>query len=244
MPNRLLLIAAHPDDIALSIGGVTSRLAAAEVLLITCFSQSCSSAVSDLATVSRLRAAEDDAYAADLGFQVARLDLPDTNVRTDAGRRPLRSEDEADVRAMLRKRLGAVVRNWNADAVFVPMGIGAHLDHLHCNECAVESFASETLIFYEDLPYADMEGGPSATIRLAAEKYPDRRPRLISLAAGEFDCKLRRLDHYRSQIAPQWKQAVERYAKALVASGGYHERCWIRPPLNSTITVLLDGGFV
>lgn len=229
---RVAVISPHPDDVALSIGGLMHNLNAEEVLIITCFSRSCSEAVTDCAAVSCLRANEDDAYAADMGFDLVRLDLPDTNVRTEVGRHPYRVEDEVAIQATLRERFSAVVHQWGAAAVFVPLGIGNHRDHLHCREAAVDSLGTETLIFFEDLPYADMEGGPTAAARVAMERFPVCRARTVLLTPDEMKSKLRRLDHYRSQVAPQWKEAVERYALTLATDGSFGERYWMLPHLH------------
>ncbi len=236
---RLALISPHPDDIALSIGGVIGRIATAEVLLVTCFSESCSDAVTDRADFTSLRATEDDAYAADLGVQLVRLDFPDTNVRSRAGQWPLLPEDEAALRVRLRERIKAAVHKWDASVVFVPLGVGDHLDHVHCREAALDSLPSDALVFYEDLPYADMQGGPAAAARVAAERVPDFAEWIATLSADELRRKVTRLGHYRSQIAPSWVEAVERYAAALTDGDEYGERYWIAPPLAGEIASYL-----
>jgi LmbE family N-acetylglucosaminyl deacetylase len=238
---RLAVISPHPDDMALSIGGLMGRIATADVLLITCFSQSCWSALSDCEDFSKLRAMEDDAYAADLGVNIVRLNFPDTNVRSHVGRWSLRQTEEAVLRAQLREQLEETVKRWNASATFVPLGVGGHQDHLHCREAAVDSLPADALVFYEDLPYADMEGGPTSAARVAAERLPDCREWIAPLGADELRRKVKRLSHYRSQIAAPWVEAVQRYAADITNADGYGERYWSLP-LTAEISSVLHGG--
>lgn len=231
---RIALISPHPDDIALSIGGLVARLEPADVLIITCFSRSCFTD-SDEAGITGLRAAEDESYARDLGVGLVRLDLPDTNVRTGVGKRALDPDEEVRLRARLRAGLASLVEEWGLSTSFVPLAIGEHPDHVHCRDAAASLFDARALAFYEDLPYADMQGGPIAAARSAAANLPDYRGMIVPLSRADLGRKLERLAHYQCQIVTPWVEAVERHARAVGGRDGYAERCWAMFPLSDAL---------
>lgn len=226
---RIAVISPHADDAALSLGGLMTRLTTAEVSIYTCFSRSCTIDLSDSPATTTLRSLEDDSYASNVHARLIRFGLPDTNVRTNVGLEPARPRGEGLVRAELRERLAEVLHPSGAIAVFVPMAIGEHPDHVHCREAAMAALAPDSLIFYEDLPYAQFEGGPVPVEAAARRRFPDRSPRTVALATREMERKLGGLDHYRSQIAPEWRKDVEAYGAALVPrEGTFGERYWVR----------------
>lgn len=89
-PIRTVLISPHSDDAAYSVGGaILSGFFPRPLLIITPFTASISGAYisgeHDVERVSRLRAAEDDAFALEVGSRVLRFDLPEATLSSKTG---------------------------------------------------------------------------------------------------------------------------------------------------------------
>jgi len=93
MTDRIatVMISPHPDDVAYSVGGaILSGFFPKPFLIVTAFTVSvtapCFDGVHDVATVSSLRASEDEAFAKKVNSQILRLDLPDAGFDGATGR--------------------------------------------------------------------------------------------------------------------------------------------------------------
>jgi LmbE family N-acetylglucosaminyl deacetylase len=226
---RIALVSAHPDDIALSLGGLVRRLGDASLVLVTCFTASCTRDRSDATETTRARAAEDAAYARHIGAQFLQLPFADTSIRGARGTITLDAAAEADLQRTLRSALAAAIRESGADVVFAPLAIGEHADHIHCRD-AVLACCSAGVVLYEDLPYAQLEGGPDRAHELVAARVPRLEPVVLPLTASEIAFKLGGLDLYPSQIHPTWRQAVQDYASVLAGGRRFAERVWLPLP--------------
>ncbi len=117
------------------------------------------------ADVATLRRAEDERYAYFMEVSLVDLGLPDAVYRGYAGDEQLlgepRDDDEAPIDVLRRE-----IMRLEPQQVYVPLGIGGHVDHVLCREAAV-AVAEEPrswvmpgpslaghLSFYEDFPYA------------------------------------------------------------------------------------------
>jgi LmbE family N-acetylglucosaminyl deacetylase len=85
-----VLISPHSDDVAYSVGGaILSEFFPRPLLIITPFTASISGAYisgeHDVERVSRLRAAEDDAFALEVGSRVLRFNLPEASLSSKTG---------------------------------------------------------------------------------------------------------------------------------------------------------------
>lgn len=157
-----LFVSPHPDDVCFSLGALVSRLAV-EKHLLTVFSRSAWAAPSwrgprTVDEVSAARTSEDARFCAALGLTYHAFALPDASVRSP-GKPRAASGDEGELRLRAEGHLRELARANAFHLLFVPLGLGAHPDHL-VSRLAAERVAAETgsgLVFYEDLPYASKQ---------------------------------------------------------------------------------------
>jgi LmbE family N-acetylglucosaminyl deacetylase len=230
--TKIFIISPHPDDAAFSVGGVIAAQEKPTTIIITTFSKSKAGPGSDAEITSALRAREDDEYAALVCAGLVRLGLPDTSLRQHTQHAP----EEAQLTTTLGSLLGSVMNVEEDAAVFVPLGIGGHPDHIHCRQAVTAIFGSAALIFYEDLPYAQFAGGPHAVKEIVNREHPGLSEINVSLTSGQMKKKMNGLDVYKSQLHPQWRKDIEAYGHALgMQNGHYGERYWASPDLLNSI---------
>jgi len=147
-----LYVAPHLDDIALSCaGGVLARARARRrVVACTVFTKSGD------ADIDRTRAAEDARAMAIAGAERIDLGFADAPIRIGvrASFRCLALDAPID-RALVReltRALAAEIRRVGATEVWLPLGIGGHIDHR--TVFAARAAAGPLARFYEDRPYA------------------------------------------------------------------------------------------
>ena len=175
LPERVLFLSPHFDDVAFSCGATLHALARAgcDVTLCTVFTRSIphprgfalacqlDKGLGPEVDYLALRRAEDDAAAAALGAtRVIRLELPEAPHRGYESAAALfgdyvaRDPVAEELPALLAPLLAA------CDLAFVPQGLGSHVDHRRVRD-AVAAFARErgssaavNACWYRDLPYA------------------------------------------------------------------------------------------
>ena len=230
MTDWVLCLSPHCDDIAYSLAGrlLRGREAGPKRLAVAVFTRSmfapyASPGLKDR-DISALRRQEDELFCAELGL--ARFDLQFDEA-------PLRgySTTEAlfttSALARTDRVLNALTREfirlaaqWSPVRVYVPLGIGGHVDHLLTKQAAIAAFSSSTqLLFYEDLPYA----GELTASELEIDFGANVRGMTSELTPIEtwLSTKLRLLSGYESQVAQKDLRAVATYTNSI---GG--ERVW------------------
>jgi len=122
-----------------------------------------------------------------------------------------------------------------ADLVLAPLALGGHVDHLLVREAARQAFAAETLLFYEDLPYACWM---SAAERAAEDSKNDIRTLEAALLgrAAPSGTKQYYSSCYPSQIAPEVADEMETYAETL----GGRERLYGKPEAVRKLQIAFD----
>ncbi|HWT30796.1 MAG TPA: PIG-L family deacetylase [Propylenella sp.] len=222
-----MCVGAHPDDLALSIGGsILLWRKSAAVRLLTLFGRSrwClpryRHGVSEL---SRERAAEEDRWrsAARVGGAVG--DLPDSICRglsakeEVAGRRV-----EPALLAAAAEAIAAFARPFRPDFTVLPLALGRHIDHIIVRDAGIASPRGlGRLVFYEDLPYAWRRPDIQRTARVIGASLP-----VTVNVSRVLERKLALLSLYRSQLtfAHRWK--VRAHAVDIAAGRGAAERLW------------------
>lgn len=221
---NVVLLSPHPDDIAFSLGGwlVRRPLAAGAPRLVTVFSTSryTTGALDDVSTVTRLRRAEDEAYAAAHGLALAHLGLPDSSVlgMTDDDQRTASASDDPRrdaTRAAVARAVG------DADLVLGPLALGGHIDH-RLVAAALRELRGDGCAYYEDLPYA--AGFSVSEIAAAAEAALGAAARAIALPI-DLASKRTAIAAYGSQLQASEVAAIEAHAQRLGA-GRPVERVW------------------
>jgi LmbE family N-acetylglucosaminyl deacetylase len=184
---RHVFVAPHPDDAALSCGGLMAalRVRGESIAIVSVYSGAGEpSALTpyqrealgfadpgspwaegslDPRAVIAARQDEDRRYARLVGADQVFLDLPDAVFRgyddDDQLVGPPRSDDPVPVEALAR-----ALARLRPDRAYVPLSIGGHVDHRQVRRAVMELAASpgstvrDRLRFYEDFPYT-LTGG-------------------------------------------------------------------------------------
>ena len=228
---RILCLAPHPDDLALSIGGILARLAdRAAVSAVTVFGR-CGWARPgfDLAgrSITAVRHAEELRFFAAAGVVGRILALPDAALRGYSDVSEVRSDPQrAGTTAAVMAELAQVAREALPLVTFAPAAIGGHVDHVAVRDAAIRLRSlCGTLVFYEDLPYA---ARPPAVSRLESLRDVlggtySARPVRISLTR-----KRRFLALYPSQLSDHDIRVISRHACHRGACHGPVERIFVR----------------
>jgi LmbE family N-acetylglucosaminyl deacetylase len=206
----------------------------------------------DLAARRRL---EDERFAAFAEVSVVWLDLPDAVYRGYEGDDELlgtpRADDPPPVEALRRE-----IARLEPQRVYVPLGIGGHVDHQLARDAGLALLADGRrwvmpgpdylgkLVLYEDFPYAWWEG--FGRLEDMPPGSLDVLPPGVSLTAEYADIsdqverKIRSIALYESQIerlfdGPRAMGAAVRGYAARVADlgrvrGGLAERYWVTTP--------------
>lgn len=209
--------------------------------------------VVDAATAGEIvarRRVEDERYAYFAEASVVFLDLPDAIFRGYEGDDqllgPIRPDDDAPV-AILRKEIARL----EPQAVYVPLGVGNHVDHQLCRDVGISLLAEPRqwvmpgpdwagkVVFYEDFPYAWWTNFQSLD-ELPAGAL-DGIPRQVLLTpryadiGDQLERKVRGVSIYESQVdrlfgsTREMARAVRQHANGVGLignAGGAAERYW------------------
>lgn len=228
---RLLALAPHADDVALSIGGLLRLLEPGPRLtLATVFTRSIAAPglPRDTRTaghVSAVRAAEDAEYCRTIRAQRVTLDLDECGLRGYPRDAWIGHVDRTDSAVdEVRSRLGRVVEDANPSVILAPLGVGDHVDHILVREALSSLSLTSLILLYEDLPYA-------GELQLSRVKLP--LPHADGLVPATIDIssvlalKLADLALYPSQLTARDFHAVETHAQHVAYRGGRAERLWM-----------------
>ena len=196
------------------------------------------------------RRLEDERYAYFAEASIVFLDLPDAVFRGYEGDEELlgmpRADDDAPVELLRRE-----IARLEPQRVYLPLGIGGHVDHQLCREVGIRLLQegrrwvmpgpeyAGVVAFYEDFPYAwwnDFGGlGDLGTDPFAA--LPDDISIVAEFAdiTDQIERKITGITLYESQIERlfdsklEMASAVRAYGRVIAASGdvdGSAERYW------------------
>jgi len=232
--SRILAVSPHPDDIALSCGGLMRLLQDIDITLFTCFTRSyyapfveLKAALSDV--VREIRTREDREYARQVGAKYIELGLEDVSVRFPDMAEWIckHPKKENSYVSLVEKIVEAVSPEYTH--ILCPLGIGYNIDHLITHD-AIRGAASvsQRVLFYEDLPYGMRVGGPRTVIDYVNFIVPQARPIRIDIT-NVISAKISGLEIYRSQIYPEDVASVVQYAAEIGTSGTLGERLWTAP---------------
>ncbi|MXO86530.1 PIG-L family deacetylase [Altererythrobacter aurantiacus] len=197
--TRVLAISPHLDDAVFSAGGCLycHSEAGDAVAVATCFTGNTAEprgfalacqldkGLGPEIDYMALRRAEDQAACAILNVKAIHLDF------LEAPHRGYESAEALfdgrlltdDVVMPLVKELAALVASYRPDLVYGPIGIGGHVDHLVVREALEAISTNQTLILWEDYPYAQKEKkAPPCVHRVALDEEAHARKLEATLA--------------------------------------------------------------
>lgn len=241
-----LVVAPHPDDAALSVGGSVFHLPK-PVVLLTVFGRTNFTAhgnfEADVEAVTRRRREEDRAYAERTGLEWIYLDLPDAALRVPQEYRFIIISDPDESRAALevdlqspgpevRAALRDAVGRMGSPLVLLPAGIGRHRDHVLVREVGREVAAERgcAAAFYEDLPYS-----ASITDQAIRGWMAELDPELVPVPVPIDDTleeKLAAVQLYESQMNYTLVDSLRRIARR---HGTPAERLWAKPAVRGLL---------
>lgn len=216
--NHVLVLSPHLDDAAFSLGPLLAEFSTeAAVHVATPFTKSveqpsgfalaCQLDKGLPADVDymELRRAEDRAWASELRLQVEHGDLAEAPHRGYADAQALFAERLAtdDLSERLSEWVTELAQRHQPSLVFLPIGIGRHVDHLWVREIAENTLtASVPLVYYADVPYT-RKSPDAASAELATLASLTRR-HVFSPKEPSTRRALRAAEHYATQIGFQF----------------------------------------
>lgn len=110
------------------------------------------------------------------------------------------------------------------EEVYVPLGIGNHIDHIIVRNIAVDVFQLSSIVFYEDMPYATNEKWYEAGIR---EFYTRFGGRQVKKYFADISKKMKLIECYDSQLMIRDKERMLKYQEDNKDENGYYEKFWV-----------------
>jgi LmbE family N-acetylglucosaminyl deacetylase len=238
-----IYLSPHSDDICYSLGILALRRRAGTLLTVfpvTSYSVSSPRRnPAEIASVTRLRKAEDAEFAAACGMRIRYLGFSDALTRGYAPFTPDPDDDipghieAALVDALLdRDSVGGVEPR---PMLFCPSGIGGHVDHRAVRDVVLRHFtrieARYRIAFYEDLYYASdparRETGLAELFHAAGNHSMQRGHWVLDEADQASKMHLVRL--YASQLTPR-TDSIAAYTPADEHVAMPHEAVWMCQP--------------
>lgn len=156
---RAVFISPHLDDAVFSCGGEIARLVEeGPVLVLNLFSRYLSEVKIRGVVLGDERYQEEADAASFLGFESRNLGELDVSFRREAYKklgnifRPPVAED-MDWLPTLREKVFSVLAELDCQQLYVPLGIGWHVDHVLTHLLFEPWAGRENLLYYEDAPY-------------------------------------------------------------------------------------------
>ncbi|WP_018614853.1 PIG-L deacetylase family protein [Segetibacter koreensis] len=163
-PPKIYILSPHFDDAAYGLTITISKLLNRKVpvTLINCFTITKWTALpvtdKDVKSVSLLRAMEDVEYNKlfNSAIKIINLDLLDAPLRNGYifQNQPFQQNE-----LQLVDELGKLLEQHVVGGILLcPLAIGNHIDHAICREAVIKLYKKFSVIFFEDLPYAQRIG--------------------------------------------------------------------------------------
>jgi LmbE family N-acetylglucosaminyl deacetylase len=242
-----LFVSPHFDDVALSCGGTVANFASmGRAIVATVFS---GAPIGDLNAFARfqhdrwgthgdtvkVRRIEDEAAMKILRADFRLLDFPDAIYRGDlyvsdedlfGNVKP----DDANTALAVKRAIESLSDEVGPSSVFLPLGVGGHVDHRLCQAVANEILRNGVPVyFYEDFPYAATPGAVEARLRELTVPFASE---LVDVS-NEIDRRTASIGAYSSQVSTIFRhhgpfdQVVRSYAASVaLPPSAYGERFW------------------
>lgn len=243
-----IYLSPHLDDAALSCGGqiYSATQQGQRVLIVTITAGDPVAPVSayaaslhtrwELVDATEARRQEDLAASDILGAESLHWSIPDCIYRVDSEGAPFYVSDADIFGAVAQAEMGLVnelaaqmralppARN-----VVAPLAVGQHVDHQLTRLAAEEAFGCESLLYYEDYPYAQEPGQVDQVIGKDSNQWIAE---VVALDHQALRAKYAAVAAFRSQVSTFFRDQADLEAQVggyAAAIGG--ERRWQRLPV-------------
>ncbi len=228
----MLVICPHQDDAFISLGGflVGCHSRGEKIRIVDIFSLSSftKQGFGDMRAITRTRKEEEKRACAMVGVVPVFLDFKESVLRgyhmeDDVLTYPSEFDPsiDKDTPAEVAERLALMVKEDPKEPVLAPLAVGDHVDHVVARmavERLIEAGSIETVVFYEDLPYASSSPVPEDIItRYALE------PVLFTI---DLQKKISFVEIYSSQPVHEWLDRIVSASKKYTNDDVSHERLW------------------
>ncbi len=253
MQKLTILVSPHPDDIALSVGGmIIGNMLPKPLLNVTIFTRSAHASYGyrgmstfigkalprrlpvvtrflkslSVMEISRHRKREDLRFFKSLGIPSIDLNLFDAPLR--GYRNPMKAsqttkKDSATFEA-IRSAILKLTLNAESGYLLAPLGLGNHIDHLIVKNACLTANGPLLPVYYEDLPYtADLS---LAEIDRIVESFDSSLQPLIFEINEYLGTKIANAKLYSTQVGKKEIERTVRHAKRLSPNGAC-ERLWL-----------------
>lgn len=162
-----VFVSPHLDDAVFSAGGTIARLCELNpVLVLNVFTSYPEEFHAGPITIARSRHGEEARAASLLGFETHALGEVDAPLRFAPYRSPANLfrppiKEDAQTLARLAARITEHLSGIEYKHLYLPLGIGWHVDHVLCHLATSALHGASNVLFYEDAPYCLI---PRATI--------------------------------------------------------------------------------
>jgi LmbE family N-acetylglucosaminyl deacetylase len=156
---RAIFVSPHLDDAVFSCGGEIARLSSeGPLLVINIFTRYLSDVKIRGVVLNESRYEEEADAAQLLGFKSQNLSELDVTFRRDAYQKLgniFRPPVEEDLQWLpeLRQKLFGILSELDFQQIYVPLGVGWHVDHILTHQAFDTWTEANKLLYYEDAPY-------------------------------------------------------------------------------------------
>jgi len=251
VPRRVLVIAPHLDDAAMSCGAGIRHLvdAGAEVTVVTICTQD-EEPGAELSPLARrnlrswglperpfeARRAEDAQAMRVLGASLRHLGLKDAFYRTTAAGVfayphsvlvPPETTDAAAFARDLAEQLGPVLGEAGEARILCPAGVGGHVDHVLVRRFVEGAVDEARIVYYEEYPYSSRHG----LSETGDELVGPARPQIVFVPTErELEARIDAVTCYGSQLRGLFPTSAERVTEVLSARLPLLGGVFARPP--------------
>ncbi len=229
MQEKILIVSPHPDDACFSLGGYILKKFKSEITVWDVFSRQEYSI--DNNKNPKDQVIQEEKYAmSDLNVNLIMEDLPEAGLRgygklSDILNYSFQDFNESHIGESVFKSFGRVIKTVAPNIVLIPMGCGAHVDHLIAREFIFKWWSEKQndikLFLYEELPYGLNRDWFEKSLASLAYNI---RENFINI--DDFiNEKAKIMAIYISQIKDREIQAIVKHSNS-IKQGHYIERVW------------------
>jgi LmbE family N-acetylglucosaminyl deacetylase len=226
-----IFVSPHPDDICFSSFLAATSPENIERHIVTVFSRSRfwlhpTRNTGDPNEISNIRRAEELRFAQMISATHHDLGYPDSSLRYSHGGPEYGTPALSDtifesVYNSLKESVNGI---GPANAVYVPIGISRHVDHLICRDAILRLPLSCPVVFYEDLPYISRYTDGEINAFVSSFGFQVSAQLLYAEDGGR--AKVAAIEIYKTQLEGNTIELIAGYGHRLAGAGAFAERYW------------------